>query len=253
MEQIIARFNTIVAGFKKKTYDFLDQRKTDFDIDYEDFKNQISELHNGLIQFMDNQFNQITNTHRALTLIKRFEKLNLPNVSMHDKYQHLLSQYSRDIDFVSRVYQKSRLDPPIARDLPPTTGRILWARQLYRRIEQPMVVFEANKTILQYPEAKQIIKNYNKISTVLFDYEILYHRAWIRQTEVVMSSLHASLVIKDLETGEYLINLDPEIFVLIRETECMKRMKLDVPKEVDDLIVQQELYKRNYQKIKVGL
>jgi dynein heavy chain len=121
--------------------------------------------------------------------IQRFERLNLPNVSLHDKYVKLLNAYARDIEAVSRIYQKSRLEPTIARDLPPTTGKILWSRQLYRRVQQPMEIFERNKTILQFPEAKQIIKNYNKLSAVLLEYELLYHRAWIRQIDIVLSGL----------------------------------------------------------------
>ncbi len=124
-----------------------------------------------------------------MAYIQRFERLNLPNVSLHDKYVKLLNAYARDIEAVSRIYQKSRLEPTIARDLPPTTGKILWSRQLYRRVQQPMEIFERNKTILQFPEAKQIIKNYNKLSAVLLEYELLYHRAWIRQIDIVLSGL----------------------------------------------------------------
>ena len=201
--------------------------------------------------FIDTQFDQIINTQRALAYIKRFEKVNLPNVSLDSKYTKLLSQFAKDIEAVSKNYQKSRLDPPIARDLPPTTGKILWSRQLYRRLENPMSTFEKNKTILQFPEAKQIIKNYNKISTVLFEYEMLYHRAWIRQIEIILSGLHVSLIIKDLDTNEYFINFDPEIMVLIRETECMMRLNLEVTQEASDLVVRQDIYKKNYGKIKV--
>lgn len=199
---------------------------------------------------MDTQFDKIHDTHRAIALIKRFEKLDLPNVSFNEKYIKLLTQYSKDIEHVSKIYQKFRLDPPIARDLPPTTGKILWSRQLYRRIEKPMTVFEANKTILQYPEAKQIVKNYNKISAVLFEYELLYHRAWLRHVDIVLSGLHTSLIIKDLETNEYLINFDPELIVLMRETECMKRLNLEVSKEADNLWTRQDVYKKNHGKIK---
>ncbi len=124
-----------------------------------------------------------------MAYIQRFERLNLPNVSLHDKYVKLLNAYARDIEAVSRIYQKSRLEPTIARDLPPTTGKILWSRQLYRRVQQPMEIFERNKTILQFPEAKQIIKNYNKLSAVLLEYELLYQRAWIRQIDIVLSGL----------------------------------------------------------------
>ena len=38
------RFNLAVTTLKKKPYSVLDQRKTDFDLDFEDFKRQVKEL-----------------------------------------------------------------------------------------------------------------------------------------------------------------------------------------------------------------
>ena len=37
--------NVIITTIKKKNYDFLDQRKVDFDLDYDDFKRAIQDLH----------------------------------------------------------------------------------------------------------------------------------------------------------------------------------------------------------------
>ena len=39
------RFHVIVTAMRKKPYDFLDQRKMEFDSDYDEFKRQIQELH----------------------------------------------------------------------------------------------------------------------------------------------------------------------------------------------------------------
>ena len=61
------------------------------------------------------------------------------------------------------------------------TGKISWARQLFRRIQEPMEAFQRHPTILQGAEAKKIIKNYNKLAKVLLEFEVLYHRGWIRQ------------------------------------------------------------------------
>ena len=38
-------FEKIRSSMKSKPYDFLDQRRMEFDDDYEEFKRQISELH----------------------------------------------------------------------------------------------------------------------------------------------------------------------------------------------------------------
>ena len=44
-----------------------------------------------------------------------------------------------------------------------------------------MLAFEEHPSILKSVEAKEIIRNYNKLSKVLLEYELLYHRAWLRQ------------------------------------------------------------------------
>ena len=45
MELLANKFSVIVTSMKKKPYDFLDQRKAEFDQDFDDFKRQISDLH----------------------------------------------------------------------------------------------------------------------------------------------------------------------------------------------------------------
>jgi dynein heavy chain len=204
-----------------------------------------------ILAFIEAQFNRVHNTERALHMLRRFERLNLPDLGLSEKYVRLLAHFSRDIDAVSRIYQKGKEDPSIGRDLPPMAGRIVWARQLYRRIGHPMAVFEQNGTILQYPEAKKSIRSYNKVAAVFIEYEVLYYRTWVRQCEILTSGVHASLIVKNAETGEYLINFDPEIITLIRETECMKRLKLNIPEEADDIVSRQDIFKHYYDRLKV--
>lgn len=64
----------IIASMKKKQYDPLDQRKKDFDNDFEEFMNNINDLHNQLMTFMDDQFDKSGSTERAVKLLRKFEK-----------------------------------------------------------------------------------------------------------------------------------------------------------------------------------
>jgi dynein heavy chain, axonemal len=138
------------------------------------------------------------------------------------------------------------------------------------RIQQPMNIFVENKTILQYPEAKKIIKNYNQLSKVLLSYELLYHRGWHHQVNVVSTGIHSSILLRvnhdDLlstnvssvgassivtstsETNpEYLVNFDPNILELIREAQCLARLGLEIPKEAAVLARREDILKKNYQ------
>ncbi|KAK7114140.1 hypothetical protein V1264_000252 [Littorina saxatilis] len=229
IELMANKLHVIVQGMKKKKYNVLDARKDFYDSDFEEFKRTVDDLQTAIVGFMNQKFEPISSTHRALKLLFRFEALALPNMPIEEKYKFCLSLYHRDLDMVAKMYRNCRLEPIIARDLPPVAGKIAWARQLYRRISDPMDVFRQQGTCLDTPEAKRIIRNYNRLAKVLVEYEMLYHRGWLRQVEVCKAGLQATLLVRHSESKELFVNFDSQILTMIRETECMARMGLEIP------------------------
>lgn len=73
------------------------------------------------------------------------------------------------------MYEKNKQEPILSRNLPPISGRITWARQLYRRITIPIKLFANRPEIIKTEEAKQIVKNYNKMAQVLLEYEVSFY------------------------------------------------------------------------------
>ncbi|XP_030249746.1 dynein heavy chain 5, axonemal isoform X2 [Sparus aurata] len=253
LETVATRFQAIVLNMKKKHYSFLDQRRTDFDVDYEEFCKSTSELHNQLKSFMDSTFEKIQNTERALNVLKKFERLGIPDLGIDEKYQRILQNYGRDIETISRIYMKQKLDPPIGRDLPPVAGRIMWSRQLSSRIHGPMDLFQQHPGVLSTPEAKRIVRNYNRVARVLLEFEMLYHHSWMKKMEEARVGLQASLLVRSPETGELFVNFDPEILTQIREANCMTKMKLEIPPFAALLQQRQDTLKKNYNKLQLML
>ncbi|KAF1387642.1 hypothetical protein PFLUV_G00082060 [Perca fluviatilis] len=247
------KWEAIVLTMKKKHYSFLDQRRTDFDVDYEEFCKSTSELHNQLKSFMDSTFEKILNTERALNVLKKFERLGIPDLGIDEMYQRILQNYGRDIEMVSRIYMKQKLDPTIGRDLPPVAGRTLWARQLSSRIQGPMDLFQQHPGVLSTPEAKRIIRDFNRLARVLLEYEILYHHSWMQKMEDARVGLQASLLVRSPQTGELFVNFDPEILTQIREANCMTRMHLEIPPFAALLQQKQDTLKKNYNKLQLML
>ena len=137
----------------------------------------------------------------------------------------------------------------------------MWARQLYRKIQMPMKLFmDEAPHVLKTSEGKKIIRNYNKIAKVLLEFEVIYHRQWKRGVEKIKSGLYffkimfacfssclfscllikflffwlllglqASILVRHPETGRLYVNFDPEILTLIRETDSMRRLNLEIP------------------------
>lgn len=77
-----------------------------------------------------------------------------------------------------QLYDKLKEDPPAPRNLPPIAGKIAWARQLTRRIRDPMNYFEKRPSTIKKREHFKIIHQFNKVAQILLQFEILYFEAW---------------------------------------------------------------------------
>ncbi|CAL1673550.1 unnamed protein product [Lasius platythorax] len=123
--------------FKKissQKYDPLNHRKPYFDSDYDEFKKSVTEMDMELRTFFYNCVSLIPNITQGLELIARFQKLNLKQLRIDRKCLELVAMYEREIEDIRDRYNEDRSDPPIPRNVPPITGRILWIRQLYKLI-----------------------------------------------------------------------------------------------------------------------
>ena len=180
MDSLIAQFFLLVDDFKKKPYDLLDYSKNTFDRDFLEYNVNIAELETTLQGFINASFENITSTEHALTLLKQFETILQRETLKSDldsKYTVIFHNYGLDLETVQKIYDKQKNSPPTVRNSAPVAGNLIWARQLLRRIEDPMKKFQANKNIMTTKESKKIIKTYNKVARALIEYETLWHHA----------------------------------------------------------------------------
>uniref|UniRef100_A0A8C3H648 Dynein axonemal heavy chain 5 n=1 Tax=Chrysemys picta bellii TaxID=8478 RepID=A0A8C3H648_CHRPI len=229
IEKINARYQMIATNTKSKTYDVLDHRKQEFEEDYLEFKNQIEGLHQSMQELVDSWFEKSLTTEQMLGLLVKFEHIGKDHIDLTEKYIIVLQRYSRELDLVRKLYQKQKENPPMPRNVPPVTGKIMWARQLFRKIDHPMKFFKKKTALLKTPEMKKVIWSYNKMAAVLLEFELLYHRAWCRFAEQAKNGLRASLLVRHPETKELFVNLDPMVLEVLCETKYLKKMNFEVP------------------------
>ena len=70
--------------------------------------------------------------------------LPIPQADLDSKYTVIFHNYGLDLEAVQRLYERQKSQPPMLRNAPPVTGNILWAKQLLRRIEEPMKRFKVH-------------------------------------------------------------------------------------------------------------
>jgi len=99
----------------------------------------------------------------------KFEKIGACQLDLTGKYMKVLSSYGQDLEQVRTMYEAERTSPATPRNLPPIAGRIAWARQLFRRLEAPMKVFQKYPDILKVRQrmrcvAKSSLRTLYKVS-----------------------------------------------------------------------------------------
>lgn len=72
----------------------------------------------------------------------RFEKLNLECLHLDERYLEAFEMFQHEIEQLRDRYNEERQSPPIPRNVTPLSGRIMWIRQFYKRIDEPMEIFK---------------------------------------------------------------------------------------------------------------
>mmetsp|Transcript_13743 Transcript_13743/g.31844 ORF Transcript_13743/g.31844 Transcript_13743/m.31844 type:complete len:4493 (+) Transcript_13743:136-13614(+) len=256
MEHLIQNFFNLVEDFKKKPYDLLDYTKNTFDRDFLEYNVNIAELETALQGFINASFENITSTEHALSLLKQFESIlqrETLKADLESKYTVIFHNYGLDLETVQKIYDTQKHNPPMIRNAPPVAGNIIWARQLLRRIEEPMKKFKANKNIMTTKESKKIIRTYNKVARALIEFETLWHHAWCKSIDAAKSGLQATLIVRHSRTGKLFVNFDREILQLIRETKCLQRISIDVPESAKMVLLQEDKFKSYYNQLSFAL
>ena len=256
MDDIVNAFASLVAALKAKPYSLLDFTAVAFDADFVDFRASIEDLETALQGFINRSFETITSTEAALSLLRRYQAIlrrERLRADLDAKLTVVFHNYGIDLETSQRLYERAKAQPPTVRNAPPVTASIMWARQLMRRIEEPMVKFQMNKNLMSTKESKKIVKTYNRIARTIVEFETLWHLAWSKSIEQSKAGLQATLIIRHPSNNKLYVNFDREILQLIRETKCLMRMGIAVPESARMVVIQEPKFKAFYNQLTHGI
>uniref|UniRef100_A0A803W400 Dynein axonemal heavy chain 8 n=1 Tax=Ficedula albicollis TaxID=59894 RepID=A0A803W400_FICAL len=247
VDLMAVKFRNIYHIFQKKQYDNLDPQVTEFDVDFVKFMSEVERLETQLQTFMRTCFRKIVSSQNSLQLLQRFQSLNMPCLQEEivNTVGCILQHYVAELEATKKLYQTQKEDPPLARNMPPIAGRILWVRQLFRRVNEPITYFHKHSDILASPEGKAIVQSYNKLAYVLVEFEIVYHTAWMKEISQLQYPLQSTIFVRHPTTEKLLVNFDPQILEVVRETKCMLKLGLEVPEQAVKIAIIEDKLKSN--------
>ncbi|NXB25725.1 DYH8 protein, partial [Rhagologus leucostigma] len=247
IDLMAVKFKNVYHIFQKKPYDTLDPQVTEFDVDFVKFKTEVERLEAQLQTFMRNSFRKIVSSQNSLQLLQRFQNLNMPCLQEETARTVgcILQHYVAELEATKKVYQAQKDDPPLARNMPPIAGKILWVRQLFRRVNEPISYFHKHSDILASPEGKAVVQSYNKLAYVLVEFEVVYHNAWMKEMSQLQYPLQSTIFVRHPKTEKLLVNFDPQILEIVRETKCMIKLGLEVPEQAVKIAIIEDKLKSN--------
>uniref|UniRef100_A0AAV2L334 AAA+ ATPase domain-containing protein n=1 Tax=Knipowitschia caucasica TaxID=637954 RepID=A0AAV2L334_KNICA len=192
VDRIYSNYQTIVSSTKNKSYDVLDHRKREVE--------------------------------KLLPLLSQFQ--TLPGLELKPFNLQLLQMFHRELEQIRKVYEREKEEPRLGRNMPPVAGRILWSRQLFSKMEVPMMLLKPSLDSLKGPELSRLVRLYNRTAVVLLQYELLHLHHWRQEAGGV--NLTTTLL-------DFSVNLSPGVLELLEEARWMKKMGLEVPQSVEKL------------------
>ncbi|NXT63912.1 DYH8 protein, partial [Chaetops frenatus] len=251
IDLMAVKFKNIYHIFQKKPYDTLDPQVTEFDVDFVKFMSEVERLETQLQTFMRTCFRKILSSQNSLQLLQRFQSLNM--LCLQEETARtvgcILQHYVAELEATKKLYQSQKDDPPIARNMPPIAGKILWVRQLFRRVNEPISYFHKHSDILASPEGKAVVQSYNKLAYVLVEFEVVYHNAWMKEMSQLQYPLQSTILVRHPTTEKLLVNFDPQILEIVRETKCMIKLGLEVPEQAVKIAIIEDKLKSNKLKL----
>ncbi|XP_055595824.1 dynein axonemal heavy chain 8 [Uranotaenia lowii] len=233
-----------------KTYDPLVHREHQFDHDYEIFLKEVEAAEIGLQKYSKEMVNSVPNIESRLLVLKRFERLQLECLCLDRRYLDIAMLLETQIFEIKDYYNENRATPPIIWGVPNSVGRIMWARFLFRKMDDTIKVIKFRSCVVENRKAQLCIKYYNYLSEVLLHYEMLHHRAWWDFVDQARQKLEVPIYRKDLQTNWMVINFHPFLRQTIKEAENVLKWGLAAPDFAVLLVLQKEKLYYAYEQVK---
>ncbi|XP_039763737.1 dynein heavy chain 5, axonemal [Pararge aegeria] len=243
LEDAMHSFNEAKKAVTSCQYDYLDYRNAEFDKDYQAFEEKTNNLKESIGSTIEVNFSSVWETPQGIKFLTRFEKVSqkIQITKLSEKYDRVLKYSEKEVDKIMKMFKRQKEDPPLPRNYSPVAGRIKWARCLMYNMTETVESVCAHPVLRALPTAADMMRKYAATRTLIHNYEETMRAVWMNQNLWDVDDSLTNTLLKIDESGRITVNLDHTIKLLIRESDCLVKMGLELP------IVCHSLYaKKNY-------
>ncbi|XP_073386148.1 dynein-1-alpha heavy chain, flagellar inner arm I1 complex isoform X3 [Physcomitrium patens] len=247
IDAIIHKVHSIVAPIENFPYDAFDRahaalwRTTmlQFDQDRKTIEEDTK-------AFIDSSFKKLRSAEGALNLLQSFKTVKSEgaiNGQMMEKYNDILNQFLKEINFTREVFLKELAAPPITRNQPPVAGSINWARSLFLRIRKTMRCFQAQgNDMMKNVLAQELDIQYRGLAKQMMNFEKTWVTEWAQS---VNSQILFYLKQPILSKGNGVVievNFSRALVQIMSEIKYLDAMGFHLPEFALSITLQEDKY-----------
>ncbi|CAG9558497.1 unnamed protein product [Danaus chrysippus] len=231
LEDAMHSFNEAKKAVTSCQYDYLDYRNNDFDKDYQAFEDKTHTLRESIGHTIEVNFASVWETPQGIKFLTRFEKVSqkIQITKLSEKYDRVLKYSEREVDKIMKMFKRQKDDPPLPRNYSPVAGRIKWARCLMYNMTETVESVCSHAALNSLPTAADMMRKYATTRTLIHNYEENMRAVWMNQNLWDVDDSLNNTILKIDDSGRIVVNLDHTIKLLIRESDCLVKMGLELP------------------------
>lgn len=250
VENVLGRVRQMVRPLQDLEFDVFDQQHSDQWAAVRDkFKADRDQIEKAMRAFIDTSFKKLRSAEGAFELLQNFKGIKGEGAitkQMLDKFDEILSQFKREIEFIRDLFEQQRDNPPATKNQPPVAGAINWSRSLFSRVRKTMNrISEAWSEELKTEGGQEVKNMYLDFARSVMRFENEWFNQWKTNVDqTVAYYLQHPVLAKDAINGEIYVNFHPELNKLIRETRYLDRMGFNpsIPQAALNVTLQERKY-----------
>ena len=175
---------------------------------------------------------------------------------LEKKHAALINSFGEEIRDVQSIFSRFRARPHINKNCPQRAGAVMWVRGLVERIKEPMEKLKAFSRIgIDTDEGRELVHVYDRLMLSLTSYETTTVETCHREMEATSEEkLKQNLVRRRAVTPAsplplLEVNFDPLVVKLLKETNYMLLLGIDVPQSSMKIYGRREVFRQQTGKL----